>query len=113
MTLGVTHHHKHIFLDGIINSDKLELTNDMCDPTAIWFVLLTQVEMKEWEELGMQIESCDGSNFGQQIILVDWSDYGEDLDQGALSRLFFVCSLYFLARIEFVTLHDSMWMGEM
>lgn len=99
VTLGITHHHKHIFLDGIINSDKLELTQDFCDPTAVWFVSLSRTEKKEWEQVNAQMESCnthDRNSSGQKnkIILVDWSDSGEKLDEGALSRLFFLCSLF-------------------
>lgn len=92
VTLGITHHHKHIFLDGIINSDKLELTNNMCDPDVIWFVSLTSVEGMEWEQQLIQQKmesSCIVS--AQKIVL----DGGEYLDQGAISRLFFLCSLYF------------------
>ena len=109
---------KHIFLDGIAKSDKLERTYDMYDPEAYWFVDLNRVTEAELEtkwkqqmecmiEYHRQRRNAEGADYEhskshQKIILVDWSDSG--WDEGILSSIFALCARYFgKGNVHYVT----------
>jgi len=71
----------HIFLDGIQKSDKLQLTLDVTDNNAHWFVDMNRCQHDCLKEALEKSGLADVENStGTQLFLADYSDYGYSED---------------------------------
>ena len=88
-----TDEHKHVFVEGISKSAKLELCTDMLDKDPYWFVDINRAGFNEIEQAMERRTAILGPTRNQTIIYADWSDGGWDEDQ--LASLFSLASHHF------------------
>ena len=96
--------HKHIFVDGIIQSTRLDLSLDICDRNSYWFVDINRCTKNQLKR-AMRKRNSTIVNYKRNaviVVLVDWSDYGrEELE---LAELFLLASDFFgSGNVRFVT----------
>ena len=73
--------HKHIFVDGILRSDRLDLSLDLTDRNAYWFVDINRCTFEQLKAAMRIRADALGKDRDQTIIFADWSDQGWDEPQ--------------------------------